>query len=330
MRRNRRISQTNLDTPAPGERAGGPPDTAVRRATDNVFRVLRLFAVFAAAGFLAGFLLTYPGFSVENAEVKGVRYSKSAAARKAADRYEGKNIFRAMFVKSSECRDVLAQPEVRSVKAVIRFPDTVTVRVTERVPFVLIKHGKNEYLADRSGYVFHKLAGGERTRPLPVLISGVELSAGCSISGLTPDAYIRTQDAKKARALAALSSEGGSGKFADEKAVEQYFADKINLRRRQIYDLQFLYNVAVYADQKKLQLGKLWVDGDSSLVLQLAGEGPAVEFGALANTIEKLDLLATVSRLRPDILRSAREICLLDEETATYKPKKNVKVFPKE
>ena len=330
MRRDRRISQTNLDTPAPGDGAGGPPDTAVRRAFDNVFRVLRLFGIFVIAGFVAGFLLTYPGFGVENTGVKGVRYSKAAVARKAAERYEGKNIFCAMFVRSSECRDVLAQPEVLSVRAVIRFPDTVSVRVKERTPFALVKQDRNEYLADRSGFVFHKLARGERTRPLPVLISGVEPSVGRSISDMNADAYARTQNAKKAQALAALSPEGGSGKFADEKSVEQYFADKINLRRRQIYDLQFLYNVAVYADQKKLRPAKLWVDADSSLVLELAGEGPTVEFGALANTIEKLDLLSAISRLRPDILRNAREICLLDDETATYKPKKNLKDFPKE
>ena len=38
----------------------------------------------------------------------------------------------------------------------------------------------------------------------------------------------------------------------------------------------------------------------------------------------------TGGMVRPDILRNAREICLLDDETATYKPKKNLKDFPKE
>ncbi|MBQ9358296.1 MAG: hypothetical protein IJT95_01990, partial [Abditibacteriota bacterium] len=168
MRPNKRISQNNLDTPIVNEAEQGASEKARKQAWGNALIVLRLLGVFILAGFIAGFLFTYPGFNVQNTSVRGVRYSQASFAENAVKRYRDKNLFYVFFTRHRGMGRILRQNEVLSVRTTVKFPDSVTLRVTERKPFVLIKYDKNEYLADQKGFVFHRLRIRDRIGRLPV------------------------------------------------------------------------------------------------------------------------------------------------------------------
>ena len=253
-----------------------------------------------------------------------MKYSDASKAEKAAGSCLGENVFAVMFAGGRRTKAVSAQNEVVSVKSFVTLPDTLTLAVNERKPFVLVKNGKNEYLADRNGTVFHKMAARDRVKSVPVIVSGAGVPCGRKISEATADGYKKEQLKKQAEETEAFRRNAASGKpgrFSDTKEIEAFYKNRIESRQKEIYNLQYLFNVALYASEVGIGLEKLEVDGNSSLILYLSGDGPLVEFGALANTAEKLDMLSVICKKRPDIIKNAREICLLDDETATYKPK---------
>ena len=112
-------------------------------------------------------------FAVRDIRVEGTRYLESAAVVEAAGLKAGADLFSIDLDRARQA--LLLQPRVARAELFRAFPHGIRVRVEERLPVLLVKHGA-PWEMDSAGVVLPPLAEGV-VADVPMLV-GPELS-GC-------------------------------------------------------------------------------------------------------------------------------------------------------
>lgn len=134
------------------------------RIRPNYFLLFCLFtsAIFAGVG--VSWVLTTPSLDVKSVDIKGVRLADSEAVRRAASRAVGRNII--LIRTGPILHEISRLSEIRQVKMGRRFPDRMWIRVWERRPDAVLAMARGFYLAQRDGFVFHKVDSPPRGVPI--------------------------------------------------------------------------------------------------------------------------------------------------------------------
>jgi len=145
---------------------------AAGRLARAVFGTLAVAGV--GVGLFAGgkvgyrWLTTSPTFAIHRIELRGNRRASADALVRRSGLSVGHNLFTS-DVDAAE-RGIAQEPWVKTVDVHRRLPDTVSIRVTERAPVVLVDLGKL-YFADADGALFKRAHAGDDL-DLPV-VSGI-------------------------------------------------------------------------------------------------------------------------------------------------------------
>jgi cell division protein FtsQ len=172
-----------------------PADVGRIRRNQRRIQVQRLFAVarnvLIAAGTVLGAAALYrhtqsdSRFAVKTIEVAGAKHTPRAAVEAVTRRYIGLNLFQIDIARVQ--RDLGGVGWISRIEIEKKLPDTLRIRVVERVPAALVQtaDGAIQY-ADDAGVAFAELSpsAGDADLPLIVLASGAELASGAgSASG---------------------------------------------------------------------------------------------------------------------------------------------------
>lgn len=206
-RRGGRGSTTRLTT-TPGRRS-----PTIRRATASSNRTRALAALVIIACLLALYGLTASSaFAYRRLALTGATYTTEADVGSSIQAETGRNLFTLSTAGMAErLRGLTA---VRDAKVEVSLPDTLRVRVEERVPIAIWVVGDTRFLIDRDRRVF---ARDDGTKALPVVDDRRAASRGLFI-GSQVDAV----DFDAATRLGSLRpADVGSGAAALHLTIEE-------------------------------------------------------------------------------------------------------------
>lgn len=180
----------------------------VRRASAGLSPIragAMLAALVAAAGIYG--VANSSAFDYAKLRLVGASFTLPADVEAALDRVRGENLFR---LRTAPLEAALG--ELRTVSAAtvaVQLPETLVVRLEERVPILIWRVGERRYLADDEGNLFARL--GEtppaEAADLPVIEDRRAASAGLSVGR-----RLETVDLDAATRIASLvPSDVGSG-----------------------------------------------------------------------------------------------------------------------
>lgn len=119
-------------------------------------RLPALLIAIGMAVLLYGFMFS-ADFLIASVEVRGVEMGDSAEIALAASAI-GESIFR--IDANHVAQRVAALPYVERVTVDTRFPDRVSLSVTERVPVLAFQSGRQTFVVDERGYIFGQAQAG--------------------------------------------------------------------------------------------------------------------------------------------------------------------------
>lgn len=135
--------------------AGGPGRRTrpVRRASGRVTPTRIVAAFVVALTVLAIYGATTSGaFAYSRIRVEGTTYTKSGDVEATLAAVRGENLFR---LETSPLEDELERlPTVARARVGVELPDTLAVRIDERVPILVWQVGERRFLVDSSGTLF--------------------------------------------------------------------------------------------------------------------------------------------------------------------------------
>jgi cell division septal protein FtsQ len=112
-------------------------------------------AVVLCVGALYG-LIASPAFGMDTVLVEGARFTAAADVEARLGLARAANLF---ALATEPLEDAVAGlPTVARAEVVVALPDTLVVRLTERVPIVVWRAGPRRYLADVEGRLFAQVA----------------------------------------------------------------------------------------------------------------------------------------------------------------------------
>lgn len=173
----------------------------VRRASAGLspVRAGAALALLVAAAATYG-VANSSAFTTAHVDIDGAVYTLSADIETAVAPAEGTNLF---ALSTGPLVDrILELPTVASASVSVRLPDTIAVRIVERVPILVWELGARHYLVDVDGHLFARIeadAPPEAAAGLPRIQDRRAGSVGLAI-GRTLDAV----DLDAARRLASL------------------------------------------------------------------------------------------------------------------------------
>lgn len=142
----------------PGRAVRGKPNRnrVIRNRPKPNWRLLALI-FFASAAIALGstYISTTPKLAVSKVEVTGVTWADLARLKAVGEQIRGRNVL--FFNKKTVALDILQLPEVESVRVDRVLPRTVRLRIHERKPVAMLHDGKQLFLVDETGVVFHKV-----------------------------------------------------------------------------------------------------------------------------------------------------------------------------
>jgi cell division septal protein FtsQ len=157
-----------------------PADVGRIRRNQRRIQVQRLFAVALNALIVAGVALaglalyrhtqSDARFAVKTIEVAGARYSPRAAVDAVTRRYVGLNLFRIDIARVQ--RDLGGVGWIRRIEIEKKLPDTLRIRVVERVPAAIALTAQGLQYADDDGVVFAEVSPGAGDSDLPLIAAG--------------------------------------------------------------------------------------------------------------------------------------------------------------
>ncbi|MCX6344789.1 MAG: FtsQ-type POTRA domain-containing protein, partial [Armatimonadetes bacterium] len=127
-------------------------------------------------GCAAAFILQAPSLAINKITITGVCLSDKDVVNDAAEYMREKNIL--LVGKGLALKKIGALSEVAEVNIGRTLPDKIWIRVSERKPFAILTNGKDYYMADCDGFVFHKVDGPVKGVPLIKLDLSINLCLG--------------------------------------------------------------------------------------------------------------------------------------------------------
>ena len=111
-------------------------------------------------------------FAVKSVELSGVVHTPRADVEKLTSRYTGTNLFQLDI--SEVQRDLGAISWIRRIDIEKKLPDTLRIRVTERVPVALARVGSEIRYVDETGAAFADLSPAVGNADLPLITEASE------------------------------------------------------------------------------------------------------------------------------------------------------------
>jgi cell division protein FtsQ len=140
----------------------------------NLLKLVEGVLILAVLSFIGTkiyhFMLNAPYFAVKNIKIEGVKALSKEEVSNFSKAYQEDNIFRVSL--SDLENNIKSLPAVKNVRISRILPDTILVKVTERMPIGLINRDGVLYCLDEEGNVF-KLASRDTGIRLP-FIAGFE------------------------------------------------------------------------------------------------------------------------------------------------------------
>ncbi len=197
------------------------------RSSEIVYRLLLAAMICAALFFIASVF-----FEVKNIEVTGTsRYLPEYVAGISGVETGDKLLFINKFEISQNLFAEL--PYVKEVKVRQRFPNTVVIEITERVPAAKLVSSGISYIVDEEAYLLEYTALGDEYR-LPVI-------RGITLSGGTPGEQLTFEDPLILESLQNILT---------ELVNSDWIANISEINMERIYDISF-----TYADRFTVVLG---------------------------------------------------------------------------
>jgi len=158
----------------------------VRRASAGLspVRAGALLAMLVAAAAIYG-VTSSSAFVFDDLVLEGATFTDPEAVEGALDEVHGQNLF---GLRTGSLEAGLRElPAIRAADVSVRLPDSLLVRVEERVPILVWRVGARRYLVDADGRLFARLgedaAEDARVADLPVVEDRRATSAGLSVGG---------------------------------------------------------------------------------------------------------------------------------------------------
>ena len=163
-----------LQTEARAARRAGPGRAG------RVLRVLAALALATALAHLPWREIAQRVATVREVKVEGVRYLEPARVAAAAGVHAGQSLFEVDCARARQA--LLLQARIRSAEVVRRWPRGVTLRVAEREPVLVVRHGV-AWEMDSAGVLLAPLsAGAVADVPLLTGVSFESLPEGARVS----------------------------------------------------------------------------------------------------------------------------------------------------
>ncbi len=103
----------------------------------------------------AAFVLQTPILAIKKITITGLRFSDKKVVNAAAQYLREKNIL--LVGKGPALKKIGSLSEVADVKIGRTLPDKIWIKVSERKPFAILSNGKENYMVDSDGFIFHEL-----------------------------------------------------------------------------------------------------------------------------------------------------------------------------
>lgn len=158
-----------------------PADVARLRRNQRRIQVQRLLvvarngglALFIVAAAFWGYRQTQSDqrFSVRAIAVEGAVHTPKAALDTLTSRYVGLNLFQIDIARVQ--RDLGSLGWVQRIDIEKTLPDTLRIKITERVPVALARSGERLLYVDQGGLAFAELSPSVRNRDLPIISEAI-------------------------------------------------------------------------------------------------------------------------------------------------------------
>lgn len=154
----------------------------VRRASAGLspVRAGAMLAAFVAAAGIYG-VANSSAFDYRTLRLEGATYTLAADVETALEGVRGSNLFQ---LRTAPLEDALTRLRtVSSASVAVQLPDTLRVRLQERVAILVWRVGERRYLADGEGHLFARVgdAPPAAAAALPVIDDRRAASAGLSV-----------------------------------------------------------------------------------------------------------------------------------------------------
>ncbi|MCL4499689.1 MAG: FtsQ-type POTRA domain-containing protein, partial [Chloroflexi bacterium] len=145
------------------------PTRSARKVPQNKIKpnYMLLFSMFAASIVVSGgisYALHTPSLNVKEITIQGVHLCREDGVSAMAKPALGGNIL--LLHKSPIVARIRRLSEVRDVTMGRVFPDKVWIRVRERKAYAMFTDGRDFYMAQSDGLVFHKAEGPVKGLPI--------------------------------------------------------------------------------------------------------------------------------------------------------------------
>lgn len=162
-----------------------PPDVARLRRNQRKIQIQRLLVVLRSAGLLVALVTggvwvwrhtqSDARFAVRSIHVEGAVHTPRAAIEAVTRRYEGMNLFKIDIARVQH--DLGGLEWVRRIDIEKTLPDTLRIKISERVPVALLRSGDRLLYLDVEGAGFAELSPAAGNDELPIVdgASGAEL-----------------------------------------------------------------------------------------------------------------------------------------------------------
>ena len=168
-----------------------PADVARIRRNQRRIQILRMLRMvgrmFVAVALIAGALSLYrhtqsdSRFAVRTIQVVGATHTAQASIDAITHRYLGANLFKIDIAGLQ--RELKTLGWVARIEAEKKLPDTLRIRIVERVPAALVHHGDRFVYVDENGLPFADLSPSAGDQDLPLIegAGGRELSRSIAL-----------------------------------------------------------------------------------------------------------------------------------------------------
>jgi POTRA domain, FtsQ-type len=187
----------SLPTRRAGQRTGRP----IRRSSAGLSRTRALAAFVLVLSSLAIYGVgVSPAFGLQRVDLSGASWTSSEAVQAELGVADGTNLV--TLRTDALAARIETLPAVRSAEVSVDLPNTIKVRLDERVPILVWQTPAGRYLVDASGVAFVELADGQAAPSgLPTITdsrAGSTIGVGSSIDPVSFDAAARLGSLKPA------------------------------------------------------------------------------------------------------------------------------------
>jgi len=277
----------------------------------------KCFFISLVISFIVFFFVTSPDFAIREVNINGYKYSDENRIRKISDSLLNENLF---IIKKGRITKYISKiSEVKEVQISRKFPNKVNINIIERKPIATIESNSKIYLVDKDKFVFHMLKEQEDIPNITKIIVSYKINTNMDFE----KSYKKFEEKIDEEAKKLLKHTNDNSNIDSEYIKENANKAKKE-KKRETYNLGFAFNILQKAKENKLQIKSITIKNNNYAVLQMANNGPIVEFGPLADIDTKITLITDIYELKKGINEEAREIYLINEKAATYKKKNSI------